>query len=583
MTVPDRRRIFVWALYDWANSAYSAISITVLVFYIKGVVLPGKLGTLAWGWGIGTSMLTAAVLSPVLGALADLRASKHRWLTGTTLVGALGSCTLFWIPEDQPWLIVAVFWGISLCFELAIGFYNAFLPELADERSMNRISAQGFALGYVGGGLALLLAVLILARGELVGLPPGDDLTGDLHTTHDAQFVVSVPAGLYELTVWLGDPARRSRVVLAAEGHELLRANLDAASPLQRRFPIEVRDDAMRLHVHSTDQHAPAAVAALVLRSLQTPQSWAFDFGPPGAAVADGFQPVLPTDRLATSPPADSPANQPSDGAFGWTGGEVTAVDRVIPPRLRTGLLVMGLWWGLFSLPTLLLLRDQRATVVQRANLGRAAVGALRRVGHTLRHIRHYAMLALFLLAFLIFNEGVQTVISQSSVFAIEVLNISPTELILVVLMIQFAAFPGALLVGRLADRVGQKPALLGCLGIWVGLLVYAFFVTTRLEFWIMGAVVALVLGGTQSVSRAIMGRMTPLSHTAEFFGFFNLSSKATSFAGPIVFSTTLAVTGRPHLSILSLIVFFLVGGGLVWLVDIQRGQREAAAANQAA
>src|SRR5207244_3593986 len=113
-------------------------------------------------------------------------------------------------------------------------------------------------------------------------------------------------------------------------------------------------------------------------------------------------------------------------------------------------------------------------------------------------------------------------------------------ELAQVVLMIQFVALPGALLVGFLSERLGQRAALFGCLAIWITLLIVAYFVTTKMQFWILGMVLALVMGGIQSVSRSIMGQMTPVAHTAEFFGFFNLSSKAASVFGPVVFSEVL-------------------------------------------
>ena len=183
-------------------------------------------------------------------------------------------------------------------------------------------------------------------------------------------------------------------------------------------------------------------------------------------------------------------------------------------------------------------------------------------------------MLALFLLAFLLYNDGIQTVISQASVFAQQVLKMETGELVQVVLMIQFLALPGAIVIGWTADRLGQKPALLACLAVWIGLLVAAYFVQTKAQFWCLGAVLALVMGGSQSVSRAMMGLMTPEAHTAEFFGFFNFSGKATSMFGPILFAEVLAQTGSPHRAILSLLAFFVAGSALAARVDVGQGQR---------
>jgi MFS transporter, UMF1 family len=396
------------------------------VSYMQGVVLTGNTGILVWGFGIGATELVVAILSPVLGAVADAHASKRFWLGLTALGGATAASLMFFATPQRPWLIVVLFLAAHLGFELSQGFYNGFLPEIADERNMGRISARGYALGYLGGGLALLAFLLMYRFGDALGLPSGDP------------------------------------------------------------------------------------------------------------------------DYL----------------------------------RVRLGLLMMGLWWGMFTLPAVLWLRD-RNPPKHNHSLLRTASAAFGQVGHTLRNIRRYRMLALFLVAFLFFNDGIQTVISQASVFAQRVLGMESDELVMVVLLIQFVALPGAMVVGAVADRVGHKPTLLVCLVVWIGLLVAAYFITEKWQFWCLGVVLALVMGGTQSVSRAMMGLMTPPAHTAEFFGFFNLSGKATSMFGPMVFAAVLAQSGSAHRAILSLLAFFVVGTALAIRVNVGRGQQQAAGQEQ--
>ncbi len=166
-----KRQVFAWALYDWANSAFSTLSITVLVSYIKDDVFPGNAGTLLWGWGIGTTMLVAGVLSPIVGAIADAHASKRRWLAGTALPGAVAASLLFFATPDMPFLVAGLFLASTLLYELSIGFYNGFLPEIAGDDDMDRVSAWGFALGYIGGGLALAIVIGIFFLGDQLGLP----------------------------------------------------------------------------------------------------------------------------------------------------------------------------------------------------------------------------------------------------------------------------------------------------------------------------------------------------------------------------------------------------------------------------
>jgi MFS transporter, UMF1 family len=429
----QKREIFAWCMYDWANSAYSTLQITVLMAYLTLVVVPGPAGKIVYGWGIGLTMLAAAVMSPVLGAIADARASKRTWLALTTLPAAAAAAAICFVPPERTWLVVLLFVVANLGYELSQGFYNAFLPEIADDKTMNRVSAWGFALGYIGGGVALILAMLVVKYGDFLGFPSA-----------------------------------------------------------------------------AADASAAEQLAANV-------------------------------------------------------------------PRMQVGLLIMGLWWGLFSLPTILVLRDRVIPRQARQTLSETTVTAFREVGRTLRNVRVYRTLFIFLLAFLIYNDGVQTIITQAGVFAQEVLKIDVAELTMVVLMIQFAAMPGAMLMGWLAERLGQKQALLLCLGIYILWLFAAFFISNRVQFWLMGAVLAMIMGGVQSVSRAIMGLLTPASRSGEFFGFFNLSGKATSVVGPILFSSILAWTKSPQLAILSLLIFFLAGGGLMLRVNIKQGQIEAA------
>jgi UMF1 family MFS transporter len=185
-------------------------------------------------------------------------------------------------------------------------------------------------------------------------------------------------------------------------------------------------------------------------------------------------------------------------------------------------------------------------------------------------------MLAIFLIGFLIFNDGVMTVISQASVYARQKFDLDDKALIPVFLMIQFVALPGAIFLGWFANKIGQKNALQLCLGVWVLVLISGFVIDQVWQFWIMAAMAALVMGGTQSVSRTIMGLMTPESRAGEFFGFFNLSGKAFSMLGPIMFTEILKRSGSPNWAILSLLIFFAVGWAIIVPLDVARGQRDA-------
>ncbi len=591
-------------MYDWANSAYSTILITIVVAYLKYGVLPGDAGTIAYGYGIGISMLCAAVLSPIVGAIADARATKHRWLSGTALTGATLAVLMGVLPVHSPLAIVAAFFMMSLCFELSLGFYNGFLPEISTEKTVNRISSWGFALGYIGGAIPLVLALGLVMHGGRLGLPDADSLHGDYNATSRGTFAVQLPNDTYLVQMTLGDAASaRDQMAIAIETRPLAVVDTEAGTFETRSFEVEVHDGELTIDLEDRGGDPHVTIVALEIRRAGDNEPVAmFDFGTAGSASAEGYAWVTRDDALGTHDYANRGAkasaaddgegsdttNVPATLVFGWTSGEIDHCDAVLPLRLRICIVMMGLWWGIFSLPVVFMLRDhghatqsfEKDTLGSVRSLSPAATAMLgvRKVVDTLSKVRIYRTLSIFLIGFLVYNDGIQTVISQASQFAIDMLDMSTEELTGVVLMIQILAIPGALLIGFLSDRLGQHRTLKLCLGVWVVLLCCAYFITEKWQFWLMGVVLALVMGGTQSVSRAVMALMTPKAHTAEFFGFYNFSGKATSFLGPIVYSTIQANTGSPHLAIISLLVFVLVGAALIYNLDFKQGQREAKA-----
>ncbi|MBL9122211.1 MAG: MFS transporter [Planctomycetaceae bacterium] len=574
-----RREVFAWAMYDWANSAWSTILITVVVFYLTTVVTPSDWGPWFYGNGVGISMFVAALLSPVLGALADARAAKRHWLAITALGGAAAATLMGVLPPNPAWIALTLFFIANLGFELSYGICNGFLPEISDDTTVNRVSAWGFGAGYVGGGLALALALVVMLQGDRFGLPGGDFLTCDFNQSADAQFVVDVPAGAYSVELWRGDTVHTNlRDELRLNGTTSTATTTDGG---RVSTEVTLHDGQLMLRLipnGRTAQDVPSVVPIQGMKILGDGTSFAaqFDFGTRGSPVNDGYTQVTPETQYG--PHEVKMGDELVELNFGWKDGDVTAVDAVNPLRMRIALVIGGLWWGLFSLPAVLFLRDKVQPRAAHQSVFEAARGAFAQVGQTLKHVRHYRTLALFLLGFLLFNDGMQTVISQASVFAKEELKMTTVDLIPLILMIQFVSLPGALFVGWLSDKIGQKTTLLATLAVWIGLVFSAFFVTTKGQFWVMGFVLALVMGGAQSVSRAIMGRMTPETRAAEFMGFFNFSGKATSILGPVLFANTLKATGSAHWAILSLLVFFVLGTLLVLPVNVERGQREALA-----
>jgi UMF1 family MFS transporter len=422
-----RKAWFGWCMYDWANSAFATVILgAVLPVYFASLVPAGgaRLSLLGWhgrlpapalwGYAVSASMIIVAVAAPWLGAVADRRGRRRHLLIGFCLLGASATALLFFAGPGHYLRAALLFILANIGFACGNIFYNAFLPALARGKELDRLSARGFALGYVGGGL-MLLAVFALIQGYAT-----------------------------------------------------------------------------------------------------------FGFANRGAAT-------------------------------------------------RAGFLLTGLWWGLFALPTFRYVREE-AFVRAPEKLLKGFRGYLQ----TFAEIRRHGDLLRFLIAFLFYNDGIQTIIVVSAIFGREELGLSQTTILAIFLMIQFIAMPGSLFFGRLASRWGAKRAVLLSLLLFVGVTVYAFFMRHGWQFWLLGLVVALILGGSQAISRSLFASMVPPGKNAEFFAFYAISGKFAAIFGPLLFAVIDNWTGSTRLSILALTTFFAIGIALLAGVDVTRGMTQA-------
>ena len=248
---------------------------------------------------------------------------------------------------------------------------------------------------------------------------------------------------------------------------------------------------------------------------------------------------------------------------------------------VRVSLAMAGLWWAGFTLFTARYLIESPTTekLPERYRgwprpLAYGAVGVSRTL-NTLRRVGRFRHLVLFLVAFMLYDDGIQTVINMSSVYAVDELGLSTTAVMLALLMNQVVATPGALLFGRIAGAIGAKRAVMVTLVLWSAVVVLAYFIHTSTQFFALGAAVGLVLGGSQALSRSCYGSMVPEQASAEFYGFYTIFSKFSAMWGPMVFAVIRQMTGTSRLSIISLIVFFIAGLVLLHFVDEQKA-REA-------
>jgi MFS transporter, UMF1 family len=271
--------------------------------------------------------------------------------------------------------------------------------------------------------------------------------------------------------------------------------------------------------------------------------------------------------------------------AFGYAGGGLLLVANFLlvtflddtALAVRLSLLSAALWWAAFTvIPWRRLRNHEPQHVVQvEGGLLRQSFGQL---GSTLRHIRGYPVTLTFLVAYLFFNDGIQTVIASASTFGEKELGFSTSTVLATYLLVQFVAMFGALAFGRLAERYAAKPVILGGLVIWMAIVTVALVVPkgALVPFLLLGTAIGIVLGGTQALARSYYSLLVPRGYEAEYFSFYHAMERGTSWFGTLVFGLVYQLTDSYRPAIFALIVFFVVGGLLLLKVDTARGVREA-------
>ena len=421
--VSDKKEKFGWCLYDWANSAFAVtILAAILPVYFTESIVPvngaeltifGWKGNLSatslWGYTSGLTSLLILLSAPILGAIADKSHRKKAFLMIFCFLGSFLTALLFFSRPSDIFYVLLIFCLAQYCFVGGNVFYDAFLPFLAKGTEMDRLSGNGYALGYLGGGILLALNVLFIQCAHIVGVQ---------------------------------------------------------------------KEMAVRLSFVST-----------------------------------------------------------------------------------------GIWWAFFGGISFRLFQENARPHENRVAFFQSAVDGLQNVRETIRVVRQHRNVLFFLVAYMIYNEGVQTVIRMASIYGKEELGLSTGTLLGTLLMVQFIGIGGAILMSWIAARFGIKQTIITILASWFALTIFAYGMTKAWEFWFLGGCVGLMLGGTQALSRSFYGRMIPSNQSAQFFGYYSVFAKMSAIWGPILFAYIRQTTGTSRLSVLSLSLFFLVGCGMLFFV----------------
>lgn len=432
MTIPavppaeprDRPRvIWSWALYDWANSAFTTLVVTFIyaTYFTKGMAPDEITGTAWWSRGVAVSAILIAIGSPILGAMADAGGARKRFLAISTAICIAATAALAFIaPGDAGAAMTALvcFVVANVAFEMGNLFYNAFLPSIASPARIGRVSGWGWGLGYVGGMVCMIVALIGFVQPE-------------------------VP--------WFG---------MSKEA--------------------------------------------------------------------------------------------------GW--------------NVRATNLLVAAWFLVFSLPFFLRVPEERGTTGSIA-----PAEAFRTLGRTFRSISRYRQIVRFLLARLIYNDGLVTIFAFGGIYAAGTFGMELSEVIFFGIALNIASGIGALIFASIDDRIGGRRTVLISLAALTAATALAVWAPDRTWFWAAGIMIGIFIGPNQSASRSLMGRFVPARHQSEFFGFYAFSGKATAFLGPLVLGVVAEIFQSQRAGVATVIAFFLIGGAILLSVDEAAGMAGAA------
>jgi len=420
-----QRAICAWTMYDWANSAFATTVMAAVLPNYFGLFIATEASLTLWGYTVAIGSLIAALLSPILGAIADFRASKKKFMGFFVALGVISTALLFFVQTPADWLMASILYVLgTIGFSGSLVFYDALLPHVADADEIDQVSSRGYAVGYIGGGLLLLINVLMIFIGP-------------------------------------------------------------------RLLPNMEETEAIKL-------------------------------------------------------------------------------------MMRLSLASVSVWWAVFSIPIFRHVKEpERKMERGEEGLNIISVG-FRRFFKALREIRKFRDLFLFLLAFFVYSNGIGTIITMAVAFGTD-LGFDSMILMGTLLMVQFVAAPFAIWFGKLARKLGAKKSINISLLIYTLIAILGYFMYHEWQFILLGLGVATVQGGSQALSRSLIGQLMPKAKSAEFYGFFSVSEKFNTVVGPLIFSVINQLTGNSRLAIISLVFFFLAGMALLSGVNIERGVQTAA------
>jgi UMF1 family MFS transporter len=245
---------------------------------------------------------------------------------------------------------------------------------------------------------------------------------------------------------------------------------------------------------------------------------------------------------------------------------------------IKLSFVSVAVWWLVFSIPLFRQVPEPPQTLIAGETGSENAIGvAFKRVWDTFHELRGFRNAFLMLVAFMLYNDGIQTIIRMATIYGAEV-GIDRNARIAAFVVVQFVGVPFSFLFGSLAHRIGAKTAIFISLGVYTGITVLAYFMTTAWQFFVLAFMVGAVQGGSQALSRSLFARMIPKHKSSEYFGFFSVFEKFAGIAGPALFAASVSMFGSSRAAVVSVILFFVAGAAVLTRVNVAEGEMQAAA-----
>jgi len=414
------KTIWSWAFYDWANSAFATTVMAVFFpLFFKGYWANQSSvneSTFYLGWANSIAAILVAILAPFLGAIADRGTAKKKFLFTFAFLGVIMTGGL-WMVQQGRWQMAVVFYVLAtIGFSGGNIFYDSLLPGVASEKKVDFTSSLGFSIGYLGGGLLLLVNVLMYLNPDIFGIPDG-------------------------------------------------------------------------------------------------------------------------------------------------------------PTAVKISFLSVAVWWAVFSIPIFLWVEEPR--IFESVGVFNSILLGWRQLIDTLKEIRHLKIVGTFLIAYWLYIDGVDTIIKMAVDYGMA-LKFPSSSLITAILLVQFIAFPAALIYNWIASKIGVKQAVLIAIVGYCCITFLGYFMSAVWHFYGLAVMVALFQGGIQALSRSMYTRLIPAEKSAEFFGFYNMIGKFAAVIGPALMGTVTIMTGSNRYGILSILILFIAGGYLLYKVNLTEGQKMA-------